>query len=54
MKQDKPSELTWAERVIGLCDRFHVLPSQVLAEDAGMLRMLALLDPDLGKATDAQ
>ena len=50
MKQGKPAELTWAETVIGLCERFHVLPSAVLAEDAGMLRMLNLIDPDCGKA----
>lgn len=26
--------------MIGLCDRWHCLPSQVLAEDAGLLRLL--------------
>lgn len=26
--------------MIGLCDRWHKLPSQVLAEDARLLRML--------------
>ena len=50
MKTLKPSELEWAERVVGLAERFHVLPSAVLAEDAGLLRMLELLDPDCGKA----
>lgn len=45
----KPPELAWAETVVSLCDRFHVLPSAVLAEDAELLRMLALLDPDVGK-----
>lgn len=25
-----------------MCDRFHCLPSQVLAEDAGLLRLLTL------------
>lgn len=52
MRTDKPVELTWAERVVALADRFHVLPSQVLEEDAGTLRMLGLLNPDCGKATD--
>jgi hypothetical protein len=28
--------------VLALCDRFHALPSQVLAEDAGILRLLRL------------
>lgn len=27
-----------------MCDRFHCLPSQVLAEDAGLLRLLELED----------
>ena len=26
--------------MIGLCDRWHKLPSEVLAEDAGALRLL--------------
>ena len=26
--------------MVGLCDRWHALPSQVLAEDAGLLRLL--------------
>jgi hypothetical protein len=25
-----------------MCDRFHCLPSQLYAEDSGLLRMLAL------------
>lgn len=28
--------------ILGLCDRFHVLPSQVLEEDASVLKMIAL------------
>lgn len=52
MKTPKPVQLQWAEEVIALCDRFHVLPSAVLAEDAGLLRMLKLIDPDCGEATD--
>ena len=46
----KPPELDWAERVIALSERFHALPSAVLGEDSEMLRMLALLNPDCGKA----
>ena len=26
--------------ILGLCDRFHCLPSQVLAEDAELLRLI--------------
>lgn len=36
--------------MIGLAERFGVLPSAVLAEDAEILRMLDLIDPDCGKA----
>jgi hypothetical protein len=36
--------LTYAEMVLGLCERFHVLPSQVEAEDVGLLRMLTIRD----------
>jgi hypothetical protein len=50
VKTPKPAQLAWAEQVIALCDRFHVLPSAVLAEDAGLLRMLNLIDPECGKA----
>jgi hypothetical protein len=28
--------------ILGICDRFKVLPSQVYAEDAGMLRLLKI------------
>jgi hypothetical protein len=52
VKTPKPPELAWAETVIGLAERFHVLPSAVLAEDAGLLRMLNLIDPKCGKADD--
>lgn len=38
----KPSALTQAELVLAACDRFHCLPSQVLAEDASMLQLLAI------------
>lgn len=27
---------------MGLCERFHCLPSQLLAEDAGLLRLLEI------------
>ena len=52
MKVDKPPELTWAETIVSLGERFHALPSAVLAEDAAVLRMVNLLDPDCGKADD--
>ena len=38
--------------MLGLCDRFNALPSQVLAEDAGLLRMLdvaRLAEPEGGE-----
>lgn len=28
--------------ILGLCDRFHCLPSELLAEDAALLRLLAI------------
>lgn len=31
-----------AETILRLCDRFGCLPSQVLAEDAGLLRLLRI------------
>lgn len=30
--------------VLKQCDRFHVLPSQIEDEDAGLLRLLAIED----------
>ena len=54
MRQDKPSALTWAERVVALAERFGVLPSAVLAEDASTWRMLTLLDPKCGAADEAE
>lgn len=32
--------MTYAQVVLGLCDRWHKLPSEVLAEDARLLRLL--------------
>ena len=37
---EKPAELIEAEIIIGLCDRWKVLPSQVRAEGADVLRLL--------------
>lgn len=37
----KPHELDWAELILGLCDRFHCLPS-ALEEEEGLLWMLAV------------
>ena len=36
----EPRELTSAKIILGLCDRWHKLPSQVLAEPAEVLRLL--------------
>jgi hypothetical protein len=52
VKVGKPVELTWAETTLALCERFGVLPSALMAEDADLLRMLNLVDPDCGKADD--
>lgn len=30
--------------ILGLCDRFHKLPSEVLAEDASLLRLLEIVE----------
>ena len=43
MTVDKPQELVWAELVDSLAQRYSALPSQVLAEDVEMLRILALV-----------
>ena len=40
---EKPPELQHAEIIDGLCQRFNCLPSQVLAEDVGILRMLDIV-----------
>ena len=37
----KPAELEMAEIVDGICQRYSCLPSAVMAEDVGILRMLA-------------
>ena len=37
-----PGEVITARLVLGLCDRFHKLPSEVLAERGDMLRLLAI------------
>ena len=39
----KPVELEMAEIVDGICQRYSCLPSTVLAEDVGILRMLAIV-----------
>lgn len=49
---EQPVELEWAERLVRIARMFGVLPSAVLREDAELLRMLELLDPDCGKAED--
>ena len=39
----KPNELELAEIVDGICQRYSCLPSAVMAEDVGILRMLAIV-----------
>ena len=39
----KPVELEIAEIVDGLCKRYSCLPSQVMSEDVGILRMLDIV-----------
>lgn len=39
----KPVELEMAEIVDGICQRYSCLPSAVLAEDVGILRMLTIV-----------
>ena len=46
----KPVELELAEILDGLCQRYSCLPSQVMAEDVGILRMLAIVSE--GKVED--
>ena len=38
----KPSELAEAEMILGLCERFHCLPSQIVEEDASLLRLILI------------
>ena len=47
-----PPELVWAENLARIGERFGVLPTRILDEDASLLRMLNLLDPDCGKAKE--
>jgi hypothetical protein len=39
----KPTELEMAEVVDGICQRYSCLPSQLMTEDVGILRMLAIV-----------
>jgi hypothetical protein len=34
----------WAEYITDMCDRFHVLPSAVLAEDSRIMGMILMAD----------
>jgi len=38
-----PGELTQARVIEALAQRYHVLPSRILAEDVGLLRHVALV-----------
>jgi hypothetical protein len=46
----KPVPLEIAEIVDGICQRYSCLPSAVLAEDVGILRLLAIVSE--GKVED--
>ena len=46
----KPIELEQAEMVDGICQRYSCLPSELMAEDVGILRMLAIVGE--GKVED--
>jgi hypothetical protein len=46
----KPVELEMAEIVDGICQRYSCLPSQLMTEDVGILRMLAIVGQ--GKVED--
>ena len=46
----KPVELEVAEIVDGMCQRYSCLPSQLLAEDVGVIKMLAIVSE--GKVED--
>jgi len=39
----KPVELEAAEIMDGLCQRYSCLPSQVMAEDVGILKMIDIV-----------
>ena len=52
--EQKPAELAWAEKIVGLAERFHVLPSAVMAESSETLRLLAMLDENCGRVPDAE
>lgn len=39
---EKPAELEEAQWVLARCREFHCLPSALLAEDSGLLRLLTL------------
>lgn len=38
----KPAELVEAEVIVALCERFHCLPSALLREDVGFLKLLEI------------
>jgi hypothetical protein len=38
----EPEELAEGLAILALCDRFHKLPSEILAEDAQLLVMLEM------------
>lgn len=53
---EKPHDLVEAELILSLCQRFGCLPSQLLAEDAEILKLLLIeqlgTPPDLEGGAD--
>jgi len=49
---EKPWDLQMAEIVDGLCQRYNCLPSQIMNEDVGVLRMLDIVSQ--GKVEEDQ
>jgi hypothetical protein len=48
----RPVELEQAQAILRLCDRFKKLPSEILAEDAELFRLITL--EDLGRTDEPQ
>ena len=50
----KPWELVQAELIDGLCQRFGCLPSQLMQEDAQILRMIAIVQEGKPEEADGE
>jgi len=40
---EKPIDLEFAQLIDGICQRYHQLPSQVLKEDATMIKIIHMV-----------